>query len=206
MNRAITARFATYEKKLDTKLSDSFSGFEAKLAEFLTAKTEETKAPNAEAAKPPQSIEEHPQFRGLQKQLSEYKNKVDAITKSAAEAEARSKDVTLRQKLGEMLAEQGIDGVRAKHAVGYLVDAEKRVRYAEDGSPVFADANGEALDLATGLKGWMSGEDAKLYLPPRGAAGSGERPSNGAVGARGSAPSDPKADAQATLMAFFGHG
>jgi hypothetical protein len=212
VNKAITARFSAYEKKLDTKFAESFGGFETKLTELLGAKLEELK-PKADdadkkAKQEPASIEEHPQFRGLQKQLSEVKNKLEAQQKAAEAERAKARDVTLRQRVTERLTEGGIDGVRAKHALGYLVDSEKRVRFADDkdDSIIFADANGEALDLETGLKGWLSSDEAKLYLPPRGAAGSGERNDN--ANRRGGAPpaDDSDESARKALLSYFGQG
>lgn len=204
MNRAITARFAAYEKKLEGKLTESFGGFESKLTEILSAKLEESK-PKADAAEAkPLAIEDTPQYRSMQKQLSEIKNAFASSQAKQAEAEARSRDVQLRQQLGEQLSASGIDAARLKHAVGYLVDAEKRVKHGEDGSIVFADSNGEPLDMATGLKAWVTSDDAKLYLSPRGAVGSGDK--NVQAGNRGNAPTDPNADAKAALMAHFGVG
>jgi hypothetical protein len=209
VNKAITARFSAYEKKLDTKFTESFGGFETKLTELLGQKLEELKpkAPDGDnkPAQTSSNIEEHPQFRGLQKQLSEVKNKLEAQQKAAEAERAKARDVTLRQRVTERLVEGGIDGTRAKHALGYLVDAEKRVRFADDkaDSIVFADANGEALDLETGLKGWLSSDEAKLYLPPRGAAGSGERTDT--TNRRSGAPSDSSDEsAKKTILAYFG--
>ena len=67
--------------------------------------------------------------------------------------------------------------MRARHALGVLVDAERRVRWADDGeSLLFRTETHDELELGAGLREWLKTEDAKLYLPPRGAAGSGDRP------------------------------
>jgi hypothetical protein len=90
---------------------------------------------------------------------------------------ARGRDAQMRQRLGDALSAAGIDGVRARHAVGLLVDAERRVRWSEDGTALLFRTDGhDELELALGLREWLKTDDAKLYLPARGAQGSGDRP------------------------------
>lgn len=205
VNRAITARFGAFEKKFDGKLGEFGKGLEGSLSEAILSKLAETqKKPADGEQQKAASIEEDPRFRSLQKQLSELKNATEAQKREVEAERAKASDMRLRQRLGEMLTENGIDGPRVKHAIGYLVDAEKRVRLDGE-SIVFADANGEPLDGPTGLKAWLSSDDAKLYLPPRGAAGSGEKPANAQTNAaRGNAPPDPQAAAKEVLMRHFG--
>src|SRR5207253_1798980 len=122
-----------------------------------------------------------PLIAGLQQQVEELKAdnaRKDAI---AANERERRRSSALRQRLTDELVKGGMDGARARHAVGFLVDVEKRVKYAADDADelVFADGD-EDLDLAAGLKAWLKSEDAKLYLPPRGVAGSGDRGGGGA--------------------------
>lgn len=197
VNRAITARLRDYEKKVESKLSESFSSFESKLLETLQAQKAEGASDGkvtADSGKGPASIEDHPIVKSQQKQLSELKNKI-AEAERLREAESqKARDAQMRNKLAEELGKHGIEGQRAKGAMALLVDADRRISAEADGTIVFRDANGDALDLQTGLKSWAASEDAKLYLPPRGAAGSGDlnRTTTNGTG-RTNAPNDPKA-------------
>jgi hypothetical protein len=205
VNKAITARFASYEKKLDSKLTESFGGFETKLSELFAAKFDEAKQQpkdEPQQAGKAQAIEESPQFRSLQKQLTELKNQNERQRQEAEAERAKSRDLALRKTLSDELAASGLDPTRIKHAVGFLVDAEKRVRHDDSGQIVFAEGNGEALDLNTGLKSWLSSDDAKIYLPPRGSSGSGEKPNASNRG--NGAPPDAAAEAQKAILAHFG--
>lgn len=194
VNRAITARFRDFDKKIESRLGEQFSSLKSEMAELMAAKPAEADAKPPADAKA-HSVEDSPAVKSLQKQLAEIKNKNAEIERLRAEEAQKSRDLAMRGKLTEALASHGIEGTRAKGALALLVDADKRVSCDPDGTIVFRDANGDALDLQTGLKSWVGGEDAKLYLPPRGAAGSGDsNRSSTSSGIRGNAPPDPVAN------------
>lgn len=123
-------------------------------------------------------VESLPAFKGLKKQLDDAAKKIQAAEEREAAAKARQRDVTLRQQLSEALGKHGVDPKRMAHALSYLIDGTKSVRYSADDAEdiVFRDGEGADVDLATGLKSWAQTDDAKIYLPPRGASGSGDRP------------------------------
>lgn len=173
VNRAISARFSAFEKKIGGQVSEAVSGLLPKLDEIVSAKLPQ----KADISPANDKLEESPFVKGLQKKLAELE---EQNRKSQAERDAeraRSRDVAMRQKLSEELAKHGVDSRYVKQALGYLVDAEKRVRWAEDEGDalVFRDADGSELDLSTGLRAWMKSDDAKIYMPPRGVSGSGDR-------------------------------
>ena len=187
LNRAISARFGAFEKsfgsKLEKTLGESLAGLSTKFEEAL-ASVKTDGAPKNEQKQQSSSVLDAPEYKGMQRELAELK-KQTAEAKAERDAErGKVRDSSLRQRLGEELAKHGVDAARAKHAIGYLVDADKRVRWSEDGEQlVFRDADGE-VDLATGLKGWVKTDDGKLYIPPRGAQGSGDRPGGSVNGQR----------------------
>ena len=49
----------------------------------------------------------------------------------------------------------------------------------ETGEPVYHENEHSVVDLATGIRAWMKTEEAKIFLPPTGARGSGDRPGQG---------------------------
>jgi phosphatidate phosphatase PAH1 len=202
VNRAITARFRDFDKKIETRLGEQFSSFETKLTEMLAAKPAEAEGKPAADAKA-QSVDEHPAVKSLQKQLAEIKNKNAEIERLRAEEAQKGRDLAMRGKLTEALASHGIEGTRAKGALALLVDSDKRVSVDADGTIVFRDGNGDALDLQTGLKSWAASEDAKLYLPPRGAAGSGDTGRTTNTGAPRNAQDPKTALDQLIAQRFF---
>jgi hypothetical protein len=188
LQAALTTRFRTFEQKVDKTLSDGLGAMGTKLRDELAAlfpKPEPKSEPDApkpgEGLKPEGSgapqAPAGPELRKLQEQIASLtKQAEDARSERDAER-ARARDSLLRQRVTDALSGVGIEGVRARHALGLLVDAEKRTRWSDDGETILfrTDAHDE-VDLATGLREWLKTDDAKLYLPPRGAAGSGDRP------------------------------
>jgi hypothetical protein len=172
-NRGLTKRFKKFEKNLLGTIESLLN----KRDEGLLAKLK----PAPEPPKEPQENEPaatgtDPVIAGLQQQIEELK--ADNARKDAIAANERDqrRNSALRQRLTDELIKGGTDATRARHAVGFLVDVEKRVKYAADDSDelVFA-AGDEELDVGAGIKAWLKSEDGKLYLPPRGVAGSGDR-------------------------------
>lgn len=201
VNQAISARNKSFEAKVEKSLADMTVGIGAKLEEIIATRAPAPKSEaqqTAGAAEP--KIEEHPAVRSLQKQLSELKNKAEKAEQERDNERAKTRDSSMRHRVQSALGEHGIDPKYTKHALGHLVDAEKLVRLGDDGeSLIFRDAEGGDLDFATGLKGWVASDEAKIYLPPRGAAGSGTPTQHNSAG-RGNAPPDPQEMLRALLM------
>lgn len=201
ISKAIGARFKAFE----TKIAKTF---EAASEQILTRVNEalSTIPKPPEGGAPPPDDKANPVVAGLQKQLDAMKAKVEASDAKAEAAEAKQRDAALRARLAEQLALHDIEGTRAQHAIGYLVDAAKRVRYDGD-DLVFMDEN-DAVDLKTGLAEWAKGDEAKLYLPPRGANGSGTPPAAGRkrADANGQQAVPSKAEIGTALMSVLTGG
>ncbi|MGH7298378.1 MAG: hypothetical protein ACRELB_25790 [Polyangiaceae bacterium] len=181
LQTALTARFRTFEQRIDKALSDSLGSLTTKLkgelAELLPKP--ETK-PEGEGGKAPARKDvpdAAPEMKKLQDQIGALTRQAEEARSERDAERARGRDSLLRQRLGEALASAGVDGVRGRHAVGLLVDAERRVRWSDDGtSLVFRTDEHDELELVAGLREWLKTDDAKLYLPARGVQGSGDRP------------------------------
>lgn len=208
MNRAITARLREYQKKSEAGFAKLLDDFAGKLKEQLTP----PQAAPATPAAAPDKTGADPEKEALLAELAAMRSEVTSIksqaTKLANEAKAEKQaraDLKMRNQVSEHLASIGITGARAKHALGFLVDVTKVVTLSESGEPQFFDVDSdEPLSLEQGIKKWSQSEDAKIYLPPRGAAGSGsERQLNGASAGRGNAPNDPRSAALAALSQKF---
>jgi hypothetical protein len=163
-------------------LAETLSAFETKVTGLVEEKTAAPAKP-----KPGESldIENHPAFKGLQKQLADSAKKIADAETATQFANAKAKDQSLRTTLQERLTKAGFDPKRVHLALGTLIDAQKRVRYGDDDSIVFKGDDNEEVDLETGLKAWSQTDDAKTYMPPRGASGSGDRPGGKAPGQSG---------------------
>lgn len=177
LNAAITARFKAFDKKIEELFTKGSETILTKVAETIDQRFESLKQPADKKPDAPGSIDDHPVVKGLQKQLDELRKANEQSKAEAAAERAKMRETKLRQRLTDELTSHGIDPARAKHAVGFLIDVEKRVRYSgdDDDTIVFRDADGQDLDLGTGLKGWAKSEDAKIYMAPRGTQGSGDR-------------------------------
>jgi len=178
LNRAITARFKSFEKTLGTTLGEfktGFEAFQAQIAEAIKPKHDPPKEPPKSKDAPP-AVTETPEFIETQKQLRALQAKYDAAEKKAAEAETKRRDALLRQSVDEALVKAGVDAKLVRQARGYLVDSLKATCFSEDGDlVVMVGSDGEEVELSVGLKSFLKSDEGKLYLPPRGTAGSGER-------------------------------
>lgn len=186
LNKAITARFGEFTKKSGAVLDDRFSAFEKKLGEMLP-KPQEPGAPPADD----KSIENHPVFKGMAKKLADLEERARVAEESTTAEKKRTKDLSLRQHLGEALAKANVkDPVRAKHAVSFLV-REGLAKWNETGDAlVFAGDDGD-VDFDTGFKGWLKSDDAKIYLSsPDQAAPFGRQPPPQRIAPQGGPPSN----------------
>jgi hypothetical protein len=174
LQSALTERFRALEQKVDRTLSGLGPKLRDELA-TLFPKPEPKPPEGGDGKSPPRKAgdgEPAPELKKLQDQIAQLTTKAEAAERERDAERARARDTTLRQRLTEALSVAGIEGVRARHAVGLLVDAERRVRWTEDGQSIAFDD----IELAAGLREWLKTDDAKLYLPARGALGSGDRP------------------------------
>lgn len=201
LNRAITARFSDFAKKSEKTLADFLGKVETTFAEKLTSLASASR----DEEKPGKGDDPtaSPAYKALQKQLDENKAATAKIEAQRAAERAKGRDMGLRQSLTEKLSALGFSGLGLKHAIGVLVDASKAVRYADDdGDDVLMRTEDGDMPLEDGLRQWAKSEDAKLFLPPRGAGGSGNSP--GAKGPNTAPPNARDAASQALVSHLLG--
>lgn len=174
LNRAITARFADFQKKSEKGMAEAFGKFEALLTEKLSAAPVQTPKDEPKG--------ESPEVAGLKKQLADMQTSIKAANDKAEAERAKARDTSLRQKLQDSLVANGVDAKNTRAAIALLVDGDKRVSWNDDSDElVFRDSDNQLVDLATGLKSWAKSDDAKIYLSPRGSVGSGSAPGSGSA-------------------------
>jgi hypothetical protein len=180
VNQAFTNRSKKLREEITADFTRGFEGVNKTLAE-LTAALPQPKGVKKKEGEAELDHADSPVLKGLQRQLEELRNEATQLKAERDAERTQSKNMTLRQKLGDELARAGInDPQRVRYAMALLVSEEQRVRWSEDGeSIVFRDATGEDIDLATGIKTWAKSEDGKHFLPPTGARGSGDRQGQG---------------------------
>lgn len=128
----------------------------------------------ADAAGKPVDVTASPEFKALQERF-EARERESAAEREQAAQEAR------RRLLRDTIAKHGFQG-RQEHAARYL-EAER----APDGKPLLRTDDKGALcwakehlgavrlfSLDDGLKEWANTDDAKTFLPPKGAEGTGD--------------------------------
>jgi hypothetical protein len=161
VNAAISNRNKSFEKKFE----EFTSGFK----DLMQAKPVEEVKASAKQSDP---------------ELARALRELEAIKKERDLEKAQGRDLKLRSTVKDELAKLGIQSPTSlKAAMAILLDADKAVGYEED-EIVFRTEEG-ATDLASGLKAWAKTEDAKFFLPPKGASGSGSKPEGNKVAPKG---------------------
>jgi hypothetical protein len=178
-NATFTSRDKQAAKTRQAELKSAFDAFLPELDKVVTTKLEGHVPNPPPGEKPPggTSVQDSPEWKGMLKKQAELDAKIAAGEARLAAERAKSRDVSLRQKVSEALVKKGIDAARARQALA-LLKSEDRVKYEsddDDAGITFLDADGTEVDLNTGLDGWVKTDDAKIYMPPRGSAGSGDR-------------------------------
>lgn len=193
LNKAISARF----KAFDTKLTKQLDG-------FLESIKLPTPPKDKEPDLPPKDGDADDRFAKFERSMKARQTKLENQIKERDEQIGQERSARqverMRRVAQDELASIGIEGTRGAHALGFLVDATKKVKIGEDGSPVFVDADGLEVPLRDGLADWAKTEDAALYRAPKGSAGSGERPGQSSYTRSGN---DPESKALAAVTQFL---
>lgn len=210
VNQAITARNKVFEKQLEErfekfgdktleKLDERLSKFSMPQQQTQSAggtdpdeggkkkgkgKDQDPPETTAQQQQPASyDIEKDPKFLQQQREFKALKDKFAETEKRETETRLRAREQSRRQGALEQLAKGGLDAMRAKQALAYL-DAEGLVRYESDQSDkiVFGKhVEGEVSDeLEVGVGKWLKTDEAKTYLPPKNARGSGDLGGGGA--------------------------
>lgn len=178
VNSMFTARLKTFEAQLQTKLAESFGKtLDEKLASFKPAKVEE------EVIDPKTGKGKDVAIATMQKTISDMQTRLNEEGEQRKAAEQRIRARDLESTVKTELAAHKIEGTRANAAYAFIRD--RIVDDADTQSILWREGAGDPIDLKTGLKGWIKGEEAQIFLPPTGARGTGSRPVTGQGGGSG---------------------
>lgn len=166
VNQAITGHLKRHTESFTKSLDERFN-----------ALLERFPAPAQAPAQPGQTAAARtPEENAQAQKLADAMKQIEALTKHNAQVAAEARDTKLRQAVAEELAAIGLGPDRVKHALRFLVDGEKLISHDDENQDriVFRDTStGQSFPLKDGLTRWAKTPDAKIYLPPVGAAGSG---------------------------------
>ncbi len=109
----------------------------------------------------------------LKGQLTTLSKRLEASEKSRAEERTQRQSESLRAAVTGGLGTIGLAGAHLDGAIASLYH-NGSVFISDDGERRFRDDEGLDHPLLDGLRSWAKSEAAKLYIPPRGARGSGE--------------------------------
>jgi hypothetical protein len=177
LNKAITAHLSRFEKNLSQRDDALLKKIDERFATNKPAQPEGDD-PEGKAAKEggdDKDDQVEKLKRKFDREMADMRKRLEKADTDRELERKKSLDTALRQTLAENLLAAGVDATRQKHALGYLVDATRSVYYNDDGKIVFRGVDGLEHDLNDGLSAWVTSDDAKIYLPPRGATGSGDR-------------------------------
>lgn len=153
-NRALSNRERAFEKRIAKQQED----FQKLLERF---------APPAK---------EEPQLS----RTAELEKTVKELSRSLKDRDERDRQDSLRRTVERSLKSHGIDPEYVDHALAFLVDARKAVKYDSEGNMVM-EINGMAYDdIDEGMSVWANSREAKLYKKPTNAKGSGDQNRRGA--------------------------
>lgn len=195
-NAASTARERRFEQRLSKMLEERFAAIAAQQPAAAAANQGEPAA-GAQSDQSAEIKKYNARLEAMQKQMEAEK---------AAAAKERA-DMLLRQERTEvqsLLTEHGV--MAPKHVYAAWKD-EGRIGRNADGELVMKvtrDYGEDEVPIAVAIKEWLTTQEAKLFLPPRGGGeGSGTVIRGGA--SRGGAPlskEEAKAEARKMLSAF----
>jgi multidrug efflux pump subunit AcrB len=156
LNQVVNSAFSARSKSSEKKLEETLSSFAAKF---------EALAPKQEVqADKPAKID--PMVLQLKKEL-EHERSI------RLEAENKNKEVSLRATLKDKLTALNVNPAQIKAVMATMIHEDKAVAYNDEGSLVFRSGDQE-FDLDSGLKEWSKTSEAKSFIAPKGAAGSGQ--------------------------------
>lgn len=200
VNNMITARIGTLQQKLEKSLTDSLGTSFAKTLDDKLKDFKPADPPDPEGGKGGKGGKGNDRTEDIR--FASLNKEVERLTREGVEAKkrgdaerAKNRASTLRSATYKALAENGIDGEFYKDGAFARLSVGSNVRFRDEDSDdiIFVDASGVETDLGVGLKDWASkSPEAKIYMPPSGAKGSGGRPAP-------RTPIDPKAPKKVTF-------
>ncbi len=139
----------------------------AQVQALVAKSVKEALAAQAELMKPKEEAKELSRLAQLEASNKQMKDEREA-------EKAAARDSKLRESVKEQLASMNVPASAHKGALALLL-TEKLITIDEAGTVSFVSDTYGPMKLGDGLKDWLKTEDAKAFLPPKGAQGSGDK-------------------------------
>ncbi len=180
----INSALASHNKQADKKREQERTDLQAAFAKMLDEKFQALKP----ADDPADGKKEKDGKRGdnveiqtMRKELADLRQRAESAEQERQKEREKNRSMSLRTEATRELEKHGVSGNHARIALSAFLQ-EGRVGYESDlgegdrDALLFRSDDGTWVDLNVGLKSWVKTPDAKIFLPPAGAAGSGSRP------------------------------
>lgn len=189
LNKALSGRLDRFSKSLSGDLSKRDEALLAKFVEMIkqppdSDDTEEDEDDASSSAAGGDGQQATDIERAIKKErernkraAKKFQDELEALKRERDEAKQANLEERRRSKARDALEAAGIASDRVKHALAFIGSS---IRYDEDGELRFYDPEtGDDHSLRDGVAQWAKTDDAKIFLPPKGAMGSGDRPRGG---------------------------
>lgn len=175
VNNMLTARLATFEKKVTGTITESIGKtLEEKLQGLRAPKPEDE--PDKPGDPDGNKGKTKSELAAVRAELNAFRARFEEEQREKQVLLARQREMTLRQETSRVLNGAGIVGDRFEAAYALLVQSGK-IHMDEDPSSLDAKYNdpmaGGDIPLEAGLAAWLKTDVAKIFLPANGVRGSG---------------------------------
>jgi hypothetical protein len=182
-NKAQSAREKRFREQMKKDLADMLAQFSPSKGKQTDTEESDEDDPAEASAKPAgqpsapaQSDPTAAELKRLRKRLEASEKEREAERKAREEQAAKLARDEERTKLQDALVSAGVAPKRVRAAIALLHTEDRKVRRNQEGKIIFALDDDDEADLVSGVKQWLATDEGKDFLPPRGAEGSGERP------------------------------
>lgn len=181
----INSALSSHNKQADKKRSEDREALKVDFANLLEEKFSAFKPAEdqdgGKGGKEGKGKGDNVELQTLRKEMGDLKQRAEKAEQERAAERSKNRSMSLKTEAVDELAKVGIT-THARIALSVLLQ-EGRIAYDtdlgegdEDKLLFRSDEGGGWVDLGVGLKGWAKSQDARIFLPPTGAAGAGTRP------------------------------
>lgn len=207
VSRVVNAAISAHVTRMKGSLSKDFEGMLKPFADTLAKlQSQQIVTPPPEAGKgnPDAALDiERQKMADKIRELEDRYKQAEASRESEQKARQRDEE---RNELAGALRRAGVGDAQIRPAIALLYTEEQRVARLPDTNKVALKVNGkygeELVPVDEGVLSWLKTDDGKMFLPARGAGGSGTTHSS-QNRAKPGTPAEKKAAAKAEAMAIL---
>lgn len=171
---SVKALIATNTAAIEARMKRSEKAMLESIGELLESRIPKAPPP-PDGGDKGKGGDETPEMRALKAQLDEQRKVLESMKATSQADKQKLRKTTLHQRVSEELAKVGFTDASRAEKVRKLLLADNVVAFESDDSDdiVFRGPDGD-YPLHDGLAQYAKSDDAKLFLPPAPAGGTGE--------------------------------